>query len=133
MTNDVLEEDLVESIDADMFSVSLNSLKESWENFFPGFHQWFCLKRKEEFINIVSAHDDTGIDGLYYTNDVESKHAQEKRVQCFGKGSVEDAVQTLQNIIKREEADEQMALYRRDAPRHFGHRPFLLKIEFSTS
>ena len=45
------------------------------------------------------------------TNDVESKHAQEKKVQCFGKGSVEDAMQTLNTIRRREEIEEEMAIY----------------------
>ena len=38
-TNDGIEEGPVESIDAGIFSVSLNSLKESWEKFCPSFHQ----------------------------------------------------------------------------------------------
>ena len=47
---------------------------------------------------------------LYYQSNVESLHAIEKLIHCFGKRSVLDALDTIRILITREENDEILAL-----------------------
>jgi hypothetical protein len=53
----------------------------------------------------------TNVDGLFYQNDVESLHAQEKRIQGFKAGDVLTAVKTVELLARREEREEMVALY----------------------
>ena len=107
------ETGIADASDADEFNARLNSLNPRWEKLCPGFFQWFMTHRKKDFETSVikSAREGTNIAGLYYQNDVESLHASEKRIQLFKKGSVLEAVATIETLIQREEYDEEMALY----------------------
>ena len=111
--HDTFEQGLADADDSADLEGKLNSLKARWEKLCPGFYDWFAKQRKTEFIECVikSAREGTNIDGLYYQNDIESLHAVEKRIQNFKKGSINDAVRTINELIKREEKQEVMALY----------------------
>ena len=51
---------------------------------------------------IQSSQENSNINGLYYQNDIESKHAAEKRDQHFKKKSILATVSILYEMIKRE-------------------------------
>ena len=48
---------------------------------------------------------------VYYQINVVSFHTIEKQIQCFGKGSVLDAVATIRELIIMEKNDEILAWY----------------------
>ena len=60
---------------------------------------------------IQSSRENSGINDLYYQNDIASKHAAEKRNQHFRKESILAAVSNLHVMIKREENDKVRAIY----------------------
>ena len=107
------QEGLADAEDSDDFNTKLLSLKPRWDKLCPGFYNWFLVHRKKEFIESVikSAREGTNVSGLYYQNDVESKHAQQKRLQCYQKKSVIDAVNTIKTLINRESNQEMLSIY----------------------
>ena len=111
--NNLFERGIADSLDKDDFEAKLLSLKPRWEKICPGFFGWFEKNRKADFISsvIVSAREGTNVQGLYYSNDIESLHAVEKRMQSFKVGTVLEAVNTINSLVKREENDELLALY----------------------
>ena len=76
----VQEYGLADSLTKEEFNAKLSALSSKWNAIFPGFHKWFSKKRKETFKECVieAARENTGIDGLYYTNDVGCMHFKEK-------------------------------------------------------
>ena len=104
---------IAEANDAEDFTAKLESLQSRWEVLCPGFFAWFNVKRKSLFLESViqSSRENSDINGLYYQNDTESKHAAEKRNQHFKKESILAAVFNLHAMIKREENDEVRAIY----------------------
>ena len=107
------ETGIADAADSDEFNSRLSALKPRWEKLCPGFFQWFLTHRKKDFERsaIKSAREGTNVAGLYYQNDVESIHASEKRIQLYKKSDVLEAVATIQTLARREEYDEEMALY----------------------
>ena len=112
-SNETFQEGLADSEDVDDFVAKLASLKPRWDKLCGGFFSWFVANRKKEFEQSVikSARVGTNVRGLYYQNDVESEHAVQKRLQCYKKGSVIDAINTVKTLIKREEQQEVLAIY----------------------
>ena len=112
-TDDVFQQGLADAEDVDEFNAKLMSLKPRWDKLCTGFYNWFVSNRKKEFEQSVikSARDGTNVRGLYYQNDIESKHAEQKRMQCFKKGTTIDVVNTMKELIKREDQQEVLALY----------------------
>lgn len=104
---------IAEASDAEDFKARLASLQSRWDILCPGFYTWFLIQRKSLFLESViqSSRENTNISGLYYQNDIESKHAAEKRNQNFKKESILAAVSNIQTLIKREETDEVRAIY----------------------
>ncbi len=111
--NNLFQKGIADSTDKDDFEAKLLSLKPRWEKICPGFFGWFEKNRKADFISsvIVSAREGTNVEGLYYSNDIESLHAVEKRMQSFRVGTVLEAVNTINSLVKREENEELLALY----------------------
>ena len=105
--------------DAEDFTAKLESLQSRWEVLCPGFFVWFNVKRKSLFLESViqSSRENSDINGLYYQNDIESKHATEKRNQHFKKETILPAVFNLHAMIKGEENDEVRVIY--DAGNYF--------------
>ena len=102
-----------EATDAEDFTAKLESLQSRWKVSCPGFFPWFNVKRKSLFLESViqSSRENSDMNCLYYQNDIESKHAAEKRNQHFKKESILAAVSNLHAVIKREENDEVRAIY----------------------
>ena len=90
----MMEYGLVDSKDVSDLAKRLESLRESWENLFPGFHKWFVSKRKAIFQNSVieCARKNTNVHGLFYNNSIECQHYLENKEQSFRKGTVEDVI-----------------------------------------
>lgn len=107
------EAGIAEASDEEDFMVKLESLQTRWDILCPGFYPWFQVQRKSLFLESViqSAREKTDISGLYYQNDIESKHAAEKRNQNFKKESILVAVANIHAMVKREENDEVRAIY----------------------
>ena len=110
---DVVENGLAESDDEDVFNAKLISLEPKWEKLCQGFYGWFCTHRKKDFVTSVirSARLGTNVCGLFYQNDIESKHAKQKRIQAYKVGSVLDAVETIKALYEREETEEKLSFY----------------------
>ena len=81
MHESVKEYGLVDSKDNEDFAVRLESLRQTWENLCPGFHDWFSRERKQFFeSNIIeSMWKQTNVQGLFYNNSIESPHFRRKR------------------------------------------------------
>ena len=74
--NDVLlQTGLADAINEDDFMAKYESLGQIWDNLVPGFHRWFKRKRAPLFIEsaILSARENAGIEGRFYTNGLELK------------------------------------------------------------
>lgn len=54
------------------------------------------------FLVIMSAHDGTTTEGLYHSDNDESLDIVEKKIHSFKEGTVIDAVNTLNTLIKLE-------------------------------
>ena len=110
---DTMEKGLAEADDEDDFTAKLLSCQPRWEKLCSGFYDWFVTHRKRDFIASVikSAREGTNVSGIYYQNDIESKHAVQKRIQYFQGKTLTDALETIKALIEREESDEIMALY----------------------
>ena len=77
----VLEFGLADAVDADDLHVKLLSLKDVWDELVPDFHAWF-LKRRLTTLNeclVLSAREEKGISGRYYSNGLELKHRLQKK------------------------------------------------------
>ena len=109
----VKEFGLADSTNAEEFRARLESLKETWDNLCPGFHEWFRKRRGKLFEErvIESARVGTNIQGLYYNNNIESLHFKEKTEQCHKLGTTIEVIKTLGKIIDRQQDDEVRALY----------------------
>ena len=59
---------LASAEDKEDFKVKLFSLNDKWKELAPSFHDWIDSV-------IQSAKDGTSIDGLFYTNAIESLHS----------------------------------------------------------
>ena len=66
----VYEYGLAEALDEDDFNVKLQSLKDCWESFCPGFFDWFKKTRVSQFLESVIQTARIGYDSeaLYYQN-----------------------------------------------------------------
>ena len=104
---------LIEATDEADFTAKLASLKSKWESRCAGLFDWFLRKRKQKMISsvICSTRKGTDVCGLFYQNDVESKHFVEKVQQSFKKKSVRDAVLGFKMITERQENEEARAIY----------------------
>ena len=86
---------------------SMQSFLHSAQNgmrFVLGFTSGFPEKEKKCVIE--AARDKTGIDGLYYTNDVECMHVKEKLEQSFRKGSLSEVLSNFKALIDRQYTQE---------------------------
>ena len=104
---------LADSKDNEDFAGRLESLRQTRENLYPGFHDWFSRKRKQLFESnvIESARKQTNVQGLFYSNSMESQHFREKKEQCFKKGTVQEVIATLKSLVTRQEDDEIRAIH----------------------
>ena len=84
-------------------------MKEKWECCYP---DWFLKHRKEKFENgvIASAQDGSNVFGMFYQNDIESLHLNEKK-KCFQKKSAVEAARSSQGLMESQENDEVRAIY----------------------
>ena len=66
----VYEYGFAEALDEDDFNVKLQSLKDCWESFCPGFFDWFKKTRVSQFLESVIQTARIGYDSeaLYYQN-----------------------------------------------------------------
>ena len=100
----VKEYGIADSKDADDLHERLNSVKENWENYCPGFYDWFCKKRLRLFKESVieSVRRNTSITGLFYNNGnncIESKHFCEKNEQNFQRSDIWQVISTMKSLI----------------------------------
>ena len=51
--NSILQSELVNAMDEEDFHVKLDSLKESWDNLVPGFHEWFKKSREKMYCDCL--------------------------------------------------------------------------------
>ena len=124
MHENVKEYGLVDSKDNEDFAVRLESLRQTWENLCPGFHDWFSRERKQFFeSNIIkSMRKQTNVQGLFYNDSIEPRHFREKKEQCFKKATVQEVITILKSLVTRQEDDEIRAMY--------GSRPYQLSRPF---
>ena len=103
---------MADSPDHDDFHAKPERLKEEWDKLCPGFHKWFCNKRKPIFVQNVTetARSRTAVQGLFYNNNIEGQHLRENLEQSYKKGSL--VISALQKLIKRQENYEIKAIYR---------------------
>ena len=94
----VQEYGLADSPTKEEFNAKLSALSSKWNAICPGFHKWFSKKRKETFEECVieAARETTGIDGLYYTNDVECMHF----MQFMVVGSMQSTLNMTNSLLK---------------------------------
>lgn len=104
---------LAEAFDAQDFEFKLQSLRQRWDALIPGFFDWFVAKRQSLFTEsiIESARNGTGVQGLYYQNDVECMHSVQKCIQNFKKEDALTVVKNLQRLCERQDAEEVRAIY----------------------
>ena len=69
----VQEYGLADSTDPNDLHTKLESLQEEWDRLCPGFHKWFCEKRKPIFVQSVieTARSGTAVQGLFYNSNIE--------------------------------------------------------------
>ena len=74
--NTMMSQGLADAEDLQDLNVKLETLKEIWEDLVPGFHSWFKKRRLAKFESclILSARDELGITGRFYSNGLELKH-----------------------------------------------------------
>ena len=79
----LLESRLVNSYDEADFNVKLVSLAHIWDNLVLGFHKWFSKNWKVLFCEsvILSARQELGIEDRFYTNGLELKQLQKKKLR----------------------------------------------------
>ena len=77
----LLQNSLVDADDSEDFQIKLASLETVWESLVPGFHRWFTKHRSEQFKTclVLSARQNLGITGRFYTNGLELKHRLQKK------------------------------------------------------
>jgi hypothetical protein len=77
----LLQNGLADAEDENDFDVKLASLKPVWDEIAPGFHQWFKNHRSKMFKDclVLSARENLGINGRFYTNGLELKHKLQKK------------------------------------------------------
>ena len=61
---------------------------------------------------IETARSGTAVQGLFYNNNLERQHFQEKLEQSYKNSSLETVSSTVQKLIKRQENDEIKTIYR---------------------
>lgn len=83
---------IAEATDAEDFTAKLEYFNLRWEVLCPEFFAWFNVKRKPLFLESViqSSWEKSDINGWYYQNDTESKHAAEKRNQHLAGKHISD-------------------------------------------
>ena len=116
---------MADSTDPDDFQAKLGSLQEKWDRLCPGFHKWFCEKRKPIFVQSVieTAGSGTAVHGLFYNNNIECQHFLKKLEQSCKKGSLKTVISTLQKLAERQKNDEIKAIY--------GSCPYSLSKQYS--
>ena len=74
------------------FTAKLEYFNLRWKVLCPEFFAWFNVKRKPLFLESViqSSWEKSDINGWYYQNDTESKHAAEKRNQHLAGKHISD-------------------------------------------
>ena len=110
----ILQLGLAHVMNEEDFQVKLDSLKESWDNLVPGFHEWFHKNCERLFCNslIMSAREKLGMKGRFYTNDLELKYKLQKKQMAeenIPKG-VAAVTAKLQNWIEDFHEEEVRAL-----------------------
>ena len=112
--NSILQSGLADAMDEEDFQVKLDSLRESWDNLVPGFHEWFQKNREKLFCNclISAAREKLEMKGRFYTNGLELKHKLQKKQMAEENIYKEVAVVTakLQNWIEDFYEEEVRAL-----------------------
>ena len=97
----ILKSRLTDTMDEEDFQVKLDSLRESWYNLVPCFHEWFQKNCEKLFCNclIMSAREKLGMKGRFYINGLELKHKLKKKQMAEESIPKEIAVETakLQN------------------------------------
>ena len=54
---------------------------------------------------------DTGVQSLFYNNNIECQHFREKLEQSYKKVSLETVILTLQKLVERQENDKNKTIY----------------------
>ena len=77
----LLHNGLADADDPEDFQIKLARLETVWESLVPGFHRWFTKHRSEQFKTclVLSARQNLGITGRFYTNGLELKHRLQKK------------------------------------------------------
>ena len=77
----LLQNGSADADDSEDFKIKLASLETVWESLVPGFHRWFTKHRSEQFKTclVLSARQNLGITGRFYTNGLELKHRLQKK------------------------------------------------------
>ena len=88
-------------------------MQEKWEDFAPGFHDWFSRTQATQFLDSVieSARDGTGIDGLFYNNGIESLHSILKEEVEGKRVSLPELLSSVKTVINRQQTEEIRAMY----------------------
>ena len=82
----ILKSGLTDAMDEEDFQVKFDSLRESWDNLAPSFHERFQKNREKLFCNclIMSACEKLGMKGRFYNNGLELKHKLQKKQMAEG-------------------------------------------------
>ena len=77
----LLQKGLADADDSEDFQIKFASWETVWESLVPGFHRWFTKHRSEQFKTclVLSARQNLGITGRFYTNGLELKHRLQKK------------------------------------------------------
>ena len=100
--NDVLlQTGLADAINEDDFMAKCESLGHIWDNLVPEFNRWFKRKRGSLFIEsaILSARENAGIEGRFYTHGLELKHRPQKKKLV--EGNIEKEVDSININVTR--------------------------------
>ena len=75
-----MQQDIVDKVDYNDFSVKFFSSKLQWEKLCPGFYESFAMHCKKSLLKARFSQQRvrTNVEGFYYQDNVDSLHAFEK-------------------------------------------------------
>ena len=91
--------------DSEDFQIKLANLKTAWESLVPWFHRWFTKHSSEQFKTclVLSARQNLGITGRFYTNGSELKHRLQKK--CLREDEIPKEVANVTSMLERRIAE----------------------------
>lgn len=95
------------------FNAKMKSLLQKGEELIPCYFKWFSVNRNKLVAESVieSARDGSGVNGMYYQNDIERIYSVWHCIQNFKRLDVLSVVENLQRLDQRQDAEEVRVLY----------------------